>query len=270
MDAGMPEVMGVGVPIVMGIEVPGVLGMGVLKEDQEAGYPWGWAVGCLGGGGYRGAQEEPGRGGSGRGCWVGMPRMLAGPWGAQELGCGLLGLMGLFQLEETLQLRAESRQGSLRGDSLRGDSLRGTSICSAMVRVAAGQGARLSPTPAPSPGLQLSERVLQLWHASVRVQPPSSGCATLFHGCNLPLRVFKPLPRVLPAPCTCTSPLHMCTPFLGCKRPSRCSNPFLCVQPPLARAQTPLCTCSPIPTCAVLLLGVQSPPTCTHLCTPVY
>ncbi|KAM9515103.1 LOW QUALITY PROTEIN: nectin-4 [Guaruba guarouba] len=36
------------------------------------------------------------------------------------------------QLEETLQLRAESRQGSLRGDSLRGDSLRGTSICSAM------------------------------------------------------------------------------------------------------------------------------------------
>ncbi|NXN12702.1 NECT4 protein, partial [Indicator maculatus] len=38
------------------------------------------------------------------------------------------------QLEETLQLRAESRQGSLRGDSLRGDSLRGTSICSAMVR----------------------------------------------------------------------------------------------------------------------------------------
>nr|XP_021401749.1 nectin-4 [Lonchura striata domestica] len=41
------------------------------------------------------------------------------------------------QLEETLQLRTESRQGSLRGDSLRGDSLRGdslrgTSICSAM------------------------------------------------------------------------------------------------------------------------------------------
>ncbi|XP_016160534.1 PREDICTED: nectin-4 [Ficedula albicollis] len=45
-------------------------------------------------------------------------------------------------LEETLQLRTESRQGSirgdslrgdsLRGDSLRGDSLRGTSICSAM------------------------------------------------------------------------------------------------------------------------------------------
>uniref|UniRef100_A0A8C3MHQ5 Nectin-4 n=1 Tax=Geospiza parvula TaxID=87175 RepID=A0A8C3MHQ5_GEOPR len=32
------------------------------------------------------------------------------------------------QLEETLQLRTESRQGSLRGDSLRGDSL----ICSAM------------------------------------------------------------------------------------------------------------------------------------------
>ncbi|KAJ7428573.1 hypothetical protein BTVI_00251 [Pitangus sulphuratus] len=36
-----------------------------------------------------------------------------------------------------MQLRAESRQGSLRGDSLRGDSLRGdslrgTSICSAM------------------------------------------------------------------------------------------------------------------------------------------
>lgn len=38
-----------------------------------------------------------------------------------------------LQLEETLQLRTESRQGSLRGDSLRGDSLRGTSICSAMV-----------------------------------------------------------------------------------------------------------------------------------------
>ncbi|NXS83557.1 NECT4 protein, partial [Erpornis zantholeuca] len=48
----------------------------------------------------------------------------------------------LSQLEETLQLRTESRQGSLRGDSLRGDSLRGdslrgdslrgTSICSAM------------------------------------------------------------------------------------------------------------------------------------------
>ncbi|NXX35472.1 NECT4 protein, partial [Nicator chloris] len=41
------------------------------------------------------------------------------------------------QLEETLQLRTESRQGSLRGDSLRGGSLRGgslrgTSICSAM------------------------------------------------------------------------------------------------------------------------------------------
>ncbi|RMB93949.1 hypothetical protein DUI87_29685 [Hirundo rustica rustica] len=51
-------------------------------------------------------------------------------------------LTGLSQLEETLQLRTESRQGSLRGDSLRGDSLRGdslrgdslrgTSICSAM------------------------------------------------------------------------------------------------------------------------------------------
>ncbi|XP_061300222.1 nectin-4-like [Pezoporus flaviventris] len=40
---------------------------------------------------------------------------------------GCLGLTGPLQLEETLQLRAESRQGSLRGDSLRG-----TSICSAM------------------------------------------------------------------------------------------------------------------------------------------
>ncbi|XP_062453979.1 nectin-4 [Rhea pennata] len=43
------------------------------------------------------------------------------------------------QLEETLQLRAESRQGSLRGDSLRGDSLRGTSICSAMSEEAEGR-----------------------------------------------------------------------------------------------------------------------------------
>uniref|UniRef100_A0A8C3LB33 Nectin-4 n=1 Tax=Chrysolophus pictus TaxID=9089 RepID=A0A8C3LB33_CHRPC len=48
------------------------------------------------------------------------------------------------QLEETLQLRTESRQGSLRGDSLRGDSLRGdslrgTSICSAMSEEAEGR-----------------------------------------------------------------------------------------------------------------------------------
>ncbi|XP_046759823.1 nectin-4 isoform X1 [Gallus gallus] len=53
------------------------------------------------------------------------------------------------QMEETLQLRTESRQGSLRGDSLRGDSLRGdslrgdslrgTSICSAMSEEAEGR-----------------------------------------------------------------------------------------------------------------------------------
>ncbi|XP_068778211.1 nectin-4 [Struthio camelus] len=43
------------------------------------------------------------------------------------------------QLEETLHLRAESRQGSLRGDSLRGESLRGTSICSAMSEEAEGR-----------------------------------------------------------------------------------------------------------------------------------
>uniref|UniRef100_A0A8B9IAG9 Nectin-4 n=1 Tax=Anser brachyrhynchus TaxID=132585 RepID=A0A8B9IAG9_9AVES len=45
----------------------------------------------------------------------------------------------VLQLEETLHLRAESRQGSLRGDSLRGDSLRGTSICSAMSEEAEGR-----------------------------------------------------------------------------------------------------------------------------------
>nr|XP_009666371.1 PREDICTED: nectin-4 [Struthio camelus australis] len=43
------------------------------------------------------------------------------------------------QLEETLHLRAESRQGSLRGGSLRGESLRGTSICSAMSEEAEGR-----------------------------------------------------------------------------------------------------------------------------------
>ncbi|RMB88264.1 hypothetical protein DUI87_35376 [Hirundo rustica rustica] len=63
--------------------------------------------------------------------------------GVQTVSGGVRGV----RLEETLQLRTESRQGSLRGDSLRGDSLRGdslrgdslrgdslrgTSICSAM------------------------------------------------------------------------------------------------------------------------------------------
>lgn len=103
-----------------------------------------------------------------------------------------------LQLEETLQLRTESRQGSLRGDSLRGDSLRGdslrgTSICSAMVSSAF--GVRNTPGVSVPPA---------------RVQcPHTAPTATLLHTWCLC--------RSLPGVCA----LHACVPHpraLGCSR----------------------------------------------------
>lgn len=97
------------------------------------------------------AESPRGWGRRGGGCWVAVGPSAAvcgehrgsdgGP--RRRLGSDSAAL----QLEETLQLRTESRQGSLRGDSLRGDSLRGTSICSAMVSSAFG----LQNGPAVSP-----------------------------------------------------------------------------------------------------------------------
>jgi len=168
---------------------------GVLK-DRGAGCPRGWAVGCW----VLGSQGGAGLWGAGGAGW-GVPR--AGPW--------VRGLTGLFQLEETLQLRAESRQGSLRGDSLRGDSLRGdslrgTSICSAMVRAggAPGGGGPLSAPTRTRPRAAAAGAWPPPPARSRAVQPPAMGAKPPPGGATPPLGVQTP-------PCLHT-PLHACAP----------------------------------------------------------
>uniref|UniRef100_A0A8B9EHN1 Nectin-4 n=1 Tax=Anser cygnoides TaxID=8845 RepID=A0A8B9EHN1_ANSCY len=126
----------------------GMEGAGVLKEGCTLGCPWGCVLGrgVLGCQGVRGSWVPVGPGiGVLLGCWVllgahGVLGYVLGVWvrgapcvavvvGGAGWGVGHRGPEGgpvlcpgvphvVLQLEETLHLRAESRQGSLRGDSL--------------------------------------------------------------------------------------------------------------------------------------------------------